>query len=287
MADADLITGYLAALRDSLAGRPDIEDLVSEVDDHLHCAAAGLQSRGPDPESALRDVLDRFGEATLVARSLSTTASGGSVMPTRLTRTAGTFALIASIAWLVAAPTSLIGAGSDEWETHYFILALVVFIAAACTTVALVGLLRRAGGARAAVTVAAMGLAVLGTLVLGAVTWAWILGVGLLAIAAFATVLRLRSARLGPTISGVLLTVVWPVGIAIGIALDALGVGPKDSNGDSYIAQLIGFATGSLIFSAALPVWPVAAKREGRRRIGDHGHRLTGDREPAWGVICA
>ena len=252
MAHTDLITGYLAALRDSLAGRPDVEDLVSEVDDHLHCAAAGLQSRGLDPESAQREVLNRFGEATLVARSLSTTSSGGLVMPTRLTRAAGAFALLASIAWLVAAPTSLIGAGSDEWETHYFILALVVFIAAACTTVALFGLLRRAGGAWDAVTVAAMALVILGTLVLGAVTWAWILGVGLLAIAAVIAVLRLRSARLGPTIGGVLLTIAWPVGIAIAIALDTLGVGPTDSYGDSYIAQLIGFATGSLIFSAAL-----------------------------------
>lgn len=252
MAHTDLITGYLAALRDLLAGRPDVDDLVNEVDDHLHCAAAGLQSRGLDPESAQRDVLNRFGDATLVARSLFTTSSGGLVMPTRLTHTAGTFALIASFMWVVAACTSLIGTGSADWETHYFILALVVFIASACMSVAVLGLLRRAGGAKDTVTVLAMLLAILGTLVLGMVTWAWIVGVGLLAIAALATVLRLRSVRLGPTIGGALLTIAWPAGIATAIALDTLGVGPTDSYGDPEIAQLIGFATGSLIFSAAL-----------------------------------
>ncbi len=197
MADADLITGYLAELRASLAGRPDVDDLVSEVDDHLHCAATGLHTRGLDPESAQREVLNRFGDATLVARSLSSTPSGGLVMPTRLTRTAGSFALAASIAWLVAAPAALIGAGPDEWETHYVALALVAFVASACTTVAVFGLLRRSGGAKDATTVIAMLLAILGTLVLGVVTWAWIIGVGLLTIAALVTVLRLRSARLG------------------------------------------------------------------------------------------
>ena len=256
MANADLITGYLTELRASLAGRPDVDDLVSEVGDHLHCAATSLHTRGLDPESAQREVLNRFGDATLVARSLLSTPSGGLVMPTRLTRTAGSFALAASIAWLVAAPAALIGAGSDEWEAHYLTLALVVFVASACTTVAVFGLLRRAGGARDATTVVAMLLAILGTLVLGLVTWAWIIGVGLLTIAVLVTVLRLRSARLGTTIrtmiGSVLLVIAWPLGIATALLLDTLRVGPIDSYGDAHIAQLIGFATGSVLFSAAL-----------------------------------
>jgi len=66
------------------------------------------------------------------------------------------------------------------------------------------------------------------------------------------TVLRLRSARLGPSVGRVLLVAAWPVGIATAIILDLLGVGPIDSYGDAYIAQKIGFATGSIIFAAGL-----------------------------------
>ena len=252
MAHADLIASYLAELRASLAGRPNVDDVVSEVDDHLHCAATSLHARGLDPESAQHEVLSRFGDATLVARSLSSTPSGGLVMPTQLTRTAGIFALAASIAWLVAAPAALIGAGSDEGGTHYLILALVVFVASACTTIAVFGLLRRAGGARDATTVVATLLAILGTLVLGVVTWAWIVGVGLLTIAALMTTLRLRSAGIGSTLGGVLLVIAWPAGIATALILDTLRIGPIDSYGDAYIAQLIGFATGSILFAAGL-----------------------------------
>ncbi len=90
-------------------------------------------------------------------------------MPTRLTRTAGTFAIVAALAWLAVVPTSLIGAGSAEWEVHYFTLALHrPLLASVCTTVALFGLLRRAGSARG---VLAGGCShrspILGTLVLG------------------------------------------------------------------------------------------------------------------------
>ena len=60
-----------------------------------------------DPATAQRHVLDRFGDATLVANAFATTASGGTAMPTRLTRTAGSFALIASIAWIAVAPAAL------------------------------------------------------------------------------------------------------------------------------------------------------------------------------------
>jgi hypothetical protein len=252
MAPSDLITRYLAELRDSLAGRPDADDLVSEVADHLHCAATDLRVGGRDVESAQREVLDRFGDATLVARSLSATTSGGWVMPTRLTRTAGTFALIGSIVWLVAAPASLVGAGSEVSDAHYYTVALVAFIASACTTVALFGLLRRAGGTKDVLSVVAMLLAVLGTVTLGVATWAWIIGVGLLTLAALATVLALRSARLGPTIGSILLAGAWPVGIAIALILDSARFGRIDTYGDAYVAQLIGFATGSILFSVAL-----------------------------------
>jgi hypothetical protein len=50
----------------------------------------------------------------------------------------------------------------------------------------------------------------------------------------------------------VLLVAAWPVGISTAIILDLLGVGPIDNYGDAYIAQKIGFATGSITFAAGL-----------------------------------
>lgn len=55
----------------------------------------------------------------------------------------------------------------------------------------------RAGGGTDWVFFVAALLAALGTLVLGIVTWAWLLAVALLWIAAVFSVLRLRAAHLG------------------------------------------------------------------------------------------
>ena len=140
MADSDLISGYLTALRASLRSRPDVDDLVCEVDDHLRSASIRLQARGVDLATAQRQVLERFGDATLVANAFVTTASGGTAMPTRLTRIAGTFALVAAIAWVAVAPAALVGAGATDWEVHYLTLALTAFVASACATVAPFGM---------------------------------------------------------------------------------------------------------------------------------------------------
>jgi hypothetical protein len=251
MADTDLIAEYLTALRSSLSWRADVDDLVCEADDHLRCAAARLQRLGVDSAAAQRDVLVRFGDAKLIAHSFATTASGGTAMPTRLTRTAGTFALAAAIAWLAAAPAALVGAGSEDWEVQYAVLAIVAFLASACTTIALFGLMRRAGSI-GALTVVAVTLATLGTLVLGIVTWAWLVGVTLLAVASAVTAREVHRRGVGTSTGALLLVAAWPIGVAVAVALDLMRVGPIDSYGEPYLGQLIGFACGAVIFAAGL-----------------------------------
>lgn len=252
MADSDLISGYVMALRSSLQWRSDVDDLACEAADHLRCAALGLEARGLDPSSAQREVLVRFGDVGLVARSFALTPTGGTAMPNRLTRTAGGFAIVAAMAWLVAAPIVFIRVESDAWVVPYFTWALLVFAASACTTVAIFGMLRRAGGRWDAVTVITMLVAILGTLLLGVATWAWIVGVALLTIAVVVTVIRLRAARLGNAAASVLLVAAWPIGIAVAFGLGALKVGPIDAYGDRYVAFYIGFAAGSVLFAASL-----------------------------------
>jgi hypothetical protein len=164
---------------------------------------------------------------------------------------AGTFALIAALIWLVAAPICFVGVGSDDWEAGYVLLTVTAFAAAACTSVAILGLLRRAdsGTARKAVVMILAGLA---TLLLGLAVWAWVISVALLTIAALVASLRLSRAGLANRLGSILLVVAWPVGIAVALALDAMEVGPVDSYGDAYVAQRIGFATGCVLFAAGL-----------------------------------
>lgn len=253
MAESDLITGYVIALRSALRWRSDVDDLVCEVDDHMRCAALGLQAHGLDPASAQREVLVRFGEVGIVARSFALTPSGGIAMPDRLTRTAGVFAIVAAMAWVVAAPTAFITVGSeDDWELRYVTWALLVFTASVCTTVAIFGMRRRAGGRGDVLTVVVMLIAILGTLLLGVAAWAWIIGAPMLTIAVVVSVLRLRAAQLGNTVASVLLIAAWPIAIAVVILLGILKVGPIDSYGDRQVAYLIGFATGSILFAAGL-----------------------------------
>lgn len=252
MADSDLIAGYVMALRSSLQWRSDVDDLVSEADDHLRCAALGLEARGLDPSLAQRQVLLRFGDVGLVARTFALTPTGGTAMPSRLTRTAGVFAIVAATLWLVAALTAFIVAGAEGSGVSYLTLALLVFAASACTTVTIFGMLRRAGARWDALTVVAMLLAILGTLLLGIATWAWIVGVAFPTVAALIAVLRLRAARFGNALASVLLVAAWPVGIAVALVLITLKVGPTDSYGDYYLAYIIGFLSGSIPFAAGL-----------------------------------
>ncbi len=175
-------------------------------------------------------------------------------MTTKLTRKAGTFALVGAIAWLVAAPFAFLRANDiSNGDGDYWTLTILVFAAAICTTVAVFGLLQRSGAGRRLV-VLAMLFAILGTLLLGAASWAWIAAVPLLTIAALVAVLRLRARGLGSAPAQWLLVVAWPIGIGIALLLAKLEVGPVDSYGDYNIAFLVGFATGCLLFAAGLAV---------------------------------
>ncbi len=253
MANSDLITEYLVALRGALRWRANADDLISEIEDHLCCAATGLQATGLDRFAAEHQVIERFGDATTVARSFALTPSGGIAMPTQLTRIAGTFALVGALAWLLALPAALLRVNNmgDGWGA-YFTFAILVFVAAICTTVALFGLLRRAGGGADWLTVTALLVAILGTLMLGMFTWGWPVGALLLTIAALVAILRLRAARFGSGATGWLLVAAWPIGIGLAILLAVLKVGRVDSYGDYVVAHAIGFAVGCTLFAVTL-----------------------------------
>ncbi len=185
-------------------------------------------------------------------------------MTTKLTpRLAGTLALVGAIIWLVVAAASLLATNisGDDWEGPYLMMSILAFAAAICTTVAIFGVLQRAGAGRGWLSVAML-FAILGTLALGLVLWAWIVGGALFAIAALLTVLRLRAKGLGSAPLQWLLVVAWPIGFGIAVLLEKLEVGPMDSYGDYRLAFDVGFSIGCVLFAAGLAAHGLWLRRE-------------------------
>ncbi len=249
MAEYALIDGYLDTMRTRVRWRRDVEDLVAEMEDHLYSTVERLEARGTDSQLAQRKTLDRFGDPDLMADAFASTPRGGIAVPTKFTKTAGLFAIVASALWVVSIAIFWLAQGSDG-NTGYFIWSINVVVAGALTLVATIGLRRRLGGLG--------GLGMAGVIVLGLgvvvsfITWATMLwmaveGVGMLLIALAAWPIRLapRPATIAYG-SGMLLgAITWGV-------LTALKVGTPDSYGDYPVAWNTGFIIGIVIVAAGL-----------------------------------
>lgn len=176
-------------------------------------------------------------------------------MPTRFTHAAGTAAYVAALAWVLTVPAAIVRSGepySDAQVRAYFVWAVLVSVAAIASVIAIVGLLRRSGGAWDPLTVAALVLAVLGAFAASLFTWGWPVGLGLLAIASLLAVIRMHAARLGLGAADWLLVAAWPLAIAVEVVVDRLRVGAIDEYGDSVTADLVGFTIGAMLFALGL-----------------------------------
>src|SRR5690349_424903 len=172
MAESDLIDGYLADLRRQIRWRGDVDDVIDEVEDHLRETAANLSAAGVDEREAQRRTLVRFGDPAIIHRVFSTSPSGGVVMPTAFTRTAGAVAFLAAPLWIAAAVLKWWESGLfAPWSHDRFVAYSVV--AASATLLALIvmlGMLARVGWPRPTSGVA-IGLALLGLIGMAGVTW--------------------------------------------------------------------------------------------------------------------
>ena len=255
MAQPGVIDAYVARLRASLRWRPDAEDLADEAEDHLRETAARLVREGLDPDEAAARAVARFGDSTEIAHAFATTPSGGTAMPTSVTRTCGTVGVAAALCWLLAALVPVLGLTERfTWSDLAVYLAFMALaaLAAAMTTVVVTGLLVRSGGLGGVVAAAVVLGALAATVSLLGVTWAWPIG-GLVFAATFAgLVWRLRSTHTRSAATDWLAVAAWPVGVVVFVALTRLEVGPLDEYGDRPVAYAVGFATGALLFAAAL-----------------------------------
>ncbi len=150
----ELVERYLAALRERVGWRHDVDDLVAEVEDHLYTTVERLTATGSTADAAQMAALQRFGDPDLIARAFARTPQGGLAVPTRSTRTAGTFAVASAVLWLaVIASWWLAGLIEPRYElmsapsaSSYAVGAVALLAATAFMVAAMLGLDRRHGG---------------------------------------------------------------------------------------------------------------------------------------------
>ena len=85
MARYTLIDGYLDMMRSEIRWRRDLDDLVSEMEDHLYSTVEHLLATGLEPSAAQQATLDRFGEPEVLAAVYASSNSGGIAVPTQST----------------------------------------------------------------------------------------------------------------------------------------------------------------------------------------------------------
>lgn len=266
MADYGLIDAYLEELAAALRWHHDADDIVDETDDHLRCAVERRIGDGVDHEAAQREVLDDFGDPTVVARAFATTRSGRLALPTRSTRDAGVLAYASAGLWLAVPVVWLLGgwvydrlddgrSGPDEVGSNAQLLVIVVMamtlLGAAATLLATTLILReRHGGFGLGGTIGIAATA-LGCL---ASFFGWFLvGWGSLLIAGTALVaLDLWRRCIAPK-PAVLAT---GTGLTIGgvawAVLRISEVGGPDQHGDYLVANATGLVIGSIVVAVGL-----------------------------------
>lgn len=259
MADHTLIDDYLDALRARLAWRRDVDDVLAEAADHLHSAAARLETNGATHVHAQRQALERFGHPKALARAFATTPNGGIAVPTTFTRTAGTIALASGMLWTTAGLAWLLSrwleldAGGD-WrgapETIQRLSGLALLTAAALTVTVMIGLHQRHGHLG---RVGVAGTAVAGV---GAVSmlmfWVFTLWGGLLAVGTALVAAAMRSRDLAPRPATIMFGSGLAVGAVLWSTLRVLEVGSPTVYGDYLLVDGISVFTGCVLVALGL-----------------------------------
>ncbi len=140
MARYALIDGYLDTMRTEIRCGRDLDDLVSEMEDHLYSTVENLLATGVEPKAAQRDTLDRFGEPKVLAAVYASNNTGGIAVPTKNTIRAGVFALAAAAFWLIAAASYVLTDVFDNWDdADYYIFSAAVLVAGVLGLLAMIG----------------------------------------------------------------------------------------------------------------------------------------------------
>lgn len=258
MADYTLIDDYVGTLRGRVTWRRDIDDVIAEIEDHLHSAVARFEARGSDHREAQRRTLERFGDPAVLAVAFASTPEGGIAVPTTFTRTSGTLAIIGAGLWLVFAAMQLLATWAERlvgrWEgipqVMFGIATLALVGAAWLTVVLLIGLQRRHGGLGLLGTV---GIVLAGVGAIASImSWALTIWGSLLLLGTALVVIAARGRDVAPRAPMLLLGGGLAAGGAVWAGLRALRVGAPNVWGDYVVVNLIGTTLGSVLVAAGL-----------------------------------
>ncbi len=223
MADYALIDGYLESMRSSIRWRRDLDDVIAEMEDHLISATERFEERGSDRVNAQQRTLDEFGDPKVLAVAFASTPTGGIAVPTTFTKSAGLFAIVSAVAWIIGLVAIAIAAGLPDatrvdpeqfvanGQTVFFIIGSMSLLAAgALMFVTMIGLYRRHGNL-GILGIGGLGVTGLGVLTL-LIAWAFPLWMTLIGVGVLLFAISLLRRDLSPR----LWTLVWGGGMAVG-----------------------------------------------------------------------
>lgn len=267
-----LIDDYVAALREHLRWRRDVDDLADEVADHLYERADCLVAQGVTPDEAQRRTLTRFGDVRAVARSMAENDSGQLAVPSRATRLAGIASIAGSAAWVASIVAALAGGHMDllvPWSLQrYQIWTALLMAALALTTVAVAGALLRTGRLATPTGVAALVVGVLLVAAMVPAGWAVTIVSAPLGLAVLAAVRdNADDSRVVRPVRGL---AVWLVGaVALVMFDEVIPIGPVDGYGDHQLAWVLPFVGCALATAVVLAVVGVRLRAERPADVDD------------------
>jgi hypothetical protein len=237
--------------------------VIAEIEDHLISATESFEARGSDRVNAQQRTLDEFGDPKVLAVAFASTPTGGIAVPSTFTKSAGVFAIVSAVAWIIGLVAIAIAAGLPEAtgvdpdqfvansQTIFFIIGATSLLAAGVLMfVTMIGLYRRHG------SLGIFGIGGLGVTGLGVVTlliaWAFPLWMTLIGLGVLLFAISLLRRDVSPR----LWTVVWGGGMAVGAitwyVLRWLEVGDRDQWGDYPLAVAFALPIGVVIMAIGL-----------------------------------
>jgi hypothetical protein len=261
MARYALIDGYLDTMRTEIRWRRDLDDLVSEMEDHLYSAVEHLLARGVETDAAQRSTLDRFGEPKVLAAVYASTDSGGLAVPTRNSRRAGTLAFISAGFWLIAAAIYTLDDAFNDWsQADYILFSAAILVAGVVGLLAMIGVSRRLGGLGVS---GMIGLGITGLGVVASfIAWALPLWMGLQGIGLLVFGIAVLQRGIAPKWSTALVSSGFIIGVITYAVLTFAEAGTRDSYGDYPVAWEIGAVVGTVLLSLGLIGWGLWLRSE-------------------------
>ena len=244
-----LIDSYLSALRKTVEWRPDSDEVIAELADHLMVTVEREIAVGVEPVDAQRAALDRFGEPRLVSRAFASTHAGGVAVPTQKTKRYGLSGMIGAVSMLlffimhlVQTVPMLERSGMTGVDLDPFGVWLTLsFVGFAGVPLLILGIKDRHGGTMGRWAWVAFGLATAGAIVMIA-PWMVPVGVLLAGLAALIAGAHMLGEGRSPRFATVLFSSGLLIALAAWIVTDLIGTSTRDYWGDQVLPRVIAYA---------------------------------------------